>query len=175
MKIYQHLIASFLIILLSAPFAVAAEQDEEDVYATVVVNPIFKLSVENSHISFGFLKPGESVEVAQGTSYNHVTCTSNKGNKWYLKLQVTSDIMGPQPPIKPGDFKWKVFRTGGDGVAVDGWQPFTEEPSVAYTSGVNDTLGDVVKVYFQYRLDLPQTAIAGIYSANILYTMTDIL
>jgi len=163
-----------LFFLMSTARLYAVERVEEDVYATVVVNPIFTLSLDNAHIGFGFLKPGESVELAADTYYNSVTCRSNKGVQWYLKISITGEVSGPQPPIQPGNFKWKVFKAEGDGIAAEGWQGFSTVPVVAYTSGERDATGEDVVIQLKYRLDLPQSAIAGIYGVNVMYTMTDV-
>jgi len=158
-----------------APRSAWSEQVDRDLYATVVVNPVFVLSLDNARVSFGFLKPGESAELEKDNYYNFVKCNSNKGKKWYLKLSVVGDVAGPEPGIPPGSFKWKIFRATGDGVPQEGWKPFTKEPFLVYTSGAKDATGEDVIVQFQYRLDLPFEAVGGVYSITVLYTMTDVV
>lgn len=172
MKPGRFFLIAVILFLAAAPQA-CAEEVERDMFGAVSVNPLFRFTLDNASISFGFAKPGDTIELKPDAYYNMVKCTSNKGRKWYLKLSIMGEISGPVPPIALGSFKWKVFRTSGDGTAVTDYQPFTAEPVTAYTSGSRDVTGDEVTVQFKYKLDMPTSAIAGIYSLRVLYTMTD--
>lgn len=150
------------------------EQVEKDMFASVVVLPAFKLSLDKANISFGFVKPGETVELYPQTNYNEVKCISNKGNSWYLRLSIVGTIVGP-PDANVGieNFKWMVPSAMGDGIVEKGWHSFTEMPAQAYASGPRDSTGEEVRLQFKYKLDLPKNAIGGNYGVNVLYTMTE--
>jgi len=166
-------IISVLITLASAQH-IGAEQVERDMFGAVTVNPIFAVSLDNADVNFGYVEPGKSVELKPDTYYNAVTCNSNKGRAWYLKLSILGEVIGPTTNIPLDSFKWLVFKAIGDGAAVEGWQPLAETPLVAYTSAGRDNTGEEVTIQFKYKLDLPGTAMAGNYRTKILYTMTDV-
>ncbi len=152
----------------------AGEKVDADMYASVIVNPVFGLSLDNADIGFGYTDPGTSTELKKDTYYNSVTCNVNKGETWYLKISIIgSEVSGPsQIPVE--SFKWKIFRSTGDGAYDDQWHPFTSKPMAAYTSGSNDNTGGDVTVQFRYRLDLPGDAAGGYYSVKVMYTATDV-
>jgi hypothetical protein len=173
MRTYKFAIVSALLILTIAG-PLEAEQTETDIYAAVVVNPVFNLTLDNADINFGYVEPGKSVELKADTYYNVVTCNSNKGKRWYLKLSILGEIAGPTPSISPSSFEWMVFRYEGAGAAAEGWKPFGAEPQVAYQSGGPDDAGGDVTLQFKYRINLPGDALAGYYRVKVLYTMTDV-
>lgn len=163
-----------LIITISACQHIYCEQAQRDMFASVVILPTFKLSLDNASIIFGYTEPGKSVELYPYKHYNEVKCISNKGNTWYLRLSVIGNVIGPaDTPVKIDDFKWMISRSTGDGVIEKGWHSFTESPAVAYTSGPADAGGEEVILQFKYKLDLPPNAKGGNYSLNVLYAMTD--
>ena len=170
--LYISLIASTIIIAVSQD--IHSEQTQKDMFASVVVLPTFKLSLDNANITFGYTEPAKAVELYPQTHYNEVKCVSNKAKRWYLKLSVAGEIAGP-PDSRVGveDFKWMVARSTGDGVAEKGWRPFSKEPMLVYTSGEADSTGEEVVIQFKYRFDPPPKAKGGNYSLNVLYTMTD--
>jgi len=171
----RHIIPILAILIVLAGSDIRAEQTQTDMSVSVVILPVFKLSVDNANISFGYVEPGKTVELYPDRNFNEVVCVSNKGNKWYLKLSIMGDIIGPQnSKVGPDCFKWKVDGSTGDGILQEGWNAFKDQPVIAYTSGDMDTKGPDVVVRLKYKLDLPGNAIGGNYSVKILYTMTDI-
>lgn len=174
-RLYYIVIGVVCIISLISVYRYAySEQAQRDMFASVVILPSFKLSLDNANINFGFTKPGEQVELYPNTHYNEVKCVSNKGNAWYLKLSVIGNVIGPQDSsVGIDDFKWMVNRSSGDGVTEKGWNSFADLPTRAYTSGPIDSAGGEVTIQFKYRLDMPPNATAGTYNLNVLYTMTD--
>lgn len=173
MKRTVAVIISVFVILTFTQY-IGAEQVERDMFAAVTVNPIFTVSLDNADVNFGYVEPGKSVELKPDTYYNTVTCNSNKGKTWHLKLSILGEVIGPTADIPLDSFKWLVFRAAGDGAAVEGWQPLTEMPLTAYTSAGRDNAGEEVTIQFKYKLDLPGMAAAGNYRTKILYTMTDV-
>lgn len=150
-----------------------AEQVEKDMFATVVVNPVFMFTLDNASIDFGYVSPGNTVELNETTYYNTLKCNSNKGKIWYLKVSVLGDISGPGPFVQLDSFKWSASKTAGDGAPTEGWQPFASEQKVAYISSGRDNTGEDVIIHFRYKLTLPNKAVGGYYGAKLLYTMTD--
>ncbi|MBI5144381.1 MAG: hypothetical protein HZA30_04875 [Candidatus Omnitrophica bacterium] len=175
MKKNRYIILLILILVTGAYQRIYCEQVQRDMFASVVVIPTFKISLDNANISFGYTEPGKSVELYPYKHYNELKCISNKGNTWYLKLSVIGSVIGPpDTTVKMDSFKWMVSRSTGDGVIEKEWHSFTEYPAVAYTSGLADSTGEEVTLYFKYKFDLPASAKGGNYNLNVLYTMTDI-
>lgn len=169
-------IASFLISLLCVLAMVhlsSAEQVQRDIFASVIVNGVFNMAVDNSNLNFGYAEPGKSIELNPATHYNTAKCSSNKGKQWYVKISIVGDITGPTPSIPLESFKWMVYRVTGDGTAISEWKPFMKGSQVVYTSGPLDIQGQDVAIMFKYKLDLPANAAAGYYRTKVLYTMTD--
>ncbi len=163
-----------IILLLLVPLVCRAEQDTEDVFASVVVLPTFKIEVDNNYLDFGLVNPGESVTLKQGTYYNEIGCISNKGLKYYMKLHILGDIIGSkESKISPSSFKWRVYDASGSGTAVTEWQEFSNEPVVVYTSGAEDEIGSACRIRLQYKLDLPSSARGGHYSLKVAYLITE--
>jgi len=175
MKIFSYSLILLLAsgIILSADIS-RCEDTYTDMTASVVVLPVFKLSLDNASINFGNVGPGKSVELYPNRNYNEVKCVSNKGLRWYLKVSILGEISAPaNSKVAIDNFKWKIDRSDGDGTAEEGWRPFTKEPSRAYTSGTMDASGGEVTIKLRYKLDLPPEAIGGGYGLNVLYTMTE--
>jgi len=179
MKAYMNMTKyiTIAIIVLSAVIFVSgsiAEQATQDMYATVTVNKVFSMVLDNALIDFGYAQPGDTVELKTSTYYNEVKCQANKGTTWYLKIAVMGTITGPDGNnVSPEIFKWQVFDSNGDGDPVKEWTAFSELPKVAYTSGQNDMAGRESVIKFKYKLDLPKDATGGNYRVRVLYTMTD--
>src|SRR3990167_4692597 len=154
-RLYYIAIGFVCIIFITSTYRYAyPEQAQRDMFASVVILPSFKLSLDNANINFGFTKPGEHVELYPNTHYNEVKCVSNKGNTWYLKLSVIGNVVGPKDSsVGIDDFKWMISRSTGDGVPEKGWYSFTELPTRVYTSGQADSAGGEVTIQFKYRLD----------------------
>ena len=173
-KKIQLFVLIVIILLLFLPLIGHADQDTEDVFASVVVLPTFKIEIDNNYLDFGLVNPGESVTLKQGTYYNTIRCVSNKGIKYYVKLHILGDIIGPKGnKIPPASFKWKVYYSSGSGTPVTKWQEFSDEPVIVYTSGAEDEIGSESKIRFQYKLDLPSSVRGGHYSLKVAYLLTE--
>ena len=152
-----------------------SEEAYSDMYVSVVILPNFKLNLDNTNINFGFIDPGKTVELYPDKNYNEVKCVSNKGAKWYLRVAVVGDIVGPrESSVAVDSFKWMMASSSGDGIIEKDWHPFSKEPVLVYTSGPKDITGEEVTIKFKYKLDLPGNARGGNYGINIIYTMTDV-
>ena len=163
-----------LLFFIIAPYLYAGEEATSDLYASVTVNKIFMISLDEAYIDFGQLEPGQTVELYETRAYNTIKCMSNKGLTWHLKLSVIGDIQVPAgSEVGVEDFKWKIVGWTGDGAASEGWRPFSKEKVLVYTSGPRDMRGHDVDIRFKYKLDLPGRAKGGHYSAKVLYTMTE--
>ncbi|MDD5439854.1 MAG: hypothetical protein PHS37_06690 [Candidatus Omnitrophica bacterium] len=165
----------FLIFLASLLFPAAfADQDTENLYASVTVLPNFSVNLDNNLLDFGMIQPGQTVTLKEGSPYNRAICISNKGKIWYLKLSLVGDIIGPAgTKIDPSSVKWKVYDVQGNGSPVEGWQNFGATPVLAYTAGGDDLTGREVRVSLQYSLTLPDKAVAGHYVIRVLYSLTE--
>ena len=176
---YRHISLRYFIIFLAAFFIFiagicAAEQDTEDLFASVVVLSTFDVTVDNNYINFGRVEPGESITLQEGAYYNTLKCVSNKGRDYYVKIHLLDDVIGPKGNIIPASsFKWKIYDTTGTGSPVSGWQEFSREPLLVYASSPEDEMGNELMIRFQYKLDLPRKATGGHYDLKVVYMLTE--
>jgi len=172
-KIFNiFLTITFLIISIIVP--AFADEDTENIYASVTVLPRFTLSLDNNYLDFGNIQSGETVVLNPASYYNTIKCVSNKGKKWYLKISLQGDIKGPAgTTVDPSFCKWRIHSETGDGSPVEGWSSFNKEPVFVYTARGEDIQGKGVTIRFQYSLELPPCAKAGHYSIRVLYTLTE--
>ena len=172
-KIIKILIVGIIAILIM-PLVSLADQDTEDVFASVVILPTFDIVIDNNYLDFGIVEPGQSATLKEGTYYNQARCISNKGIEYFVKIDLLDDIIGPNgTKIPPQSLKWKVYRSTGTGTAVSGWQEFSKDPVLVYTSSSDDAMGADVNIKFQYRLDLPYDALGGNYNLRVAYIITE--
>ncbi len=152
----------------------AYEERLKDLTASVVIGTTFKLSVDNSSMDFGFINPGETYELYPSRYYNEVTCISNTGRTWYVKMSLMEDLRGVKGgTISRANLKWSVDSVEGNGTRVDGWNSFEDIPVLIYTGSVADSMGEPVKIRLKYKLEVPGNASADSYVATILYSMTE--
>jgi len=172
-KIIKTLIVGIMAMLIM-PLVSFADQDTEDVFASVVILPTFDIVIDNNYLDFGIVEPGQSVTLKQSRYYNQVTCISNKGIEYFIKIDLLDDIIGPSgTKIPPKNLKWRVYRSTGTGTVVSDWQEFSKNPVLVYTSSSDDMMGTEVNIKFQYRLDLPYDALGGNYSLRVAYIITE--
>jgi len=151
------------------------EERKEDLFASVVVTTTFKLSVDNSAMDFGFIKPGESYELYPTRYYNEAACISNTGRSWYLKMSLENDLRGVKNNgiIPKKNIKWSVDSFDGTGIRQEGWNSFEDIPVLIYTASPDDSKGEPVKIRLRYKLDVPGNVQADSYQTTILYSMTE--
>ena len=173
-RVLRYLMMLPAICLLLTSGICVAEQDTDDLFASVTVLPAFDTTIDNNYIDFGLVEPGESVTLKDGTYYNTIKCISNKGINYYVKINILDEIIGPKGNIIPPEsFKWRIYHATGTGAPVSGWQDFSQQPLTVYTSGHEDETGNEVIIRFQYRLDLPPSARGGHYSIKVAYVLTE--
>ena len=97
-----------------------------------------------------------------------------RAHEKYIKLHILGDITGPKTSkINAENFQWQVQQVRGSGQPVMGWQKFSSEPVLVYTSSPEDQLGSRNRISFQYKLDLPNQARGGRYSLSVAYLLTE--
>lgn len=154
-----------------------ADEDTEDIFASVVVLSAFDIQIVNNvnYLDFGIAKPGEAVTLKENTYYNEIKCVSNKGTDYFIKIDIIGDIIGPKgvAEITPSSFQWKIYSVKGKGSPIEGWQDFQKDPVLVYSSASGDNAGEEVSIKFQYKLNLPANAVPGHYSMTIGYIITE--
>jgi hypothetical protein len=139
----------------------------------------FEMSVDRPFVDFGFMDIGEFKELMeQGSYHNEVTCTSDNGNTWYLKLHLLAPLRSGTDEIQTTNFKWKIVEiVNGTGYPANenNFNNFSTAPLVAYTSSPGDSGGTAVGIRFTYGLQVPQTQITGNYQCVMRYTFTETL
>lgn len=171
----KQTISLTIIIFLAAASLCLADQDTEDVFASVTILPAFDITIDNNYLDFGVVEPGKSVTLKENTYHNEIKCVSNKDIDYYIKIDIIDKILGPKgKKIPPESFKWRIYQVKGDGAPVSSkWQEFSSDPVLVYSSGSDDITGSEVTIKFQYRLDLPADATAGHYSLRVGYMLTE--
>ncbi len=139
---------------------------------------IFELRADNNVIDFGFMNIAEVKEVrGKGTYHNEITCRSDSGNTWYLKIHLIGPLKSGSDSIPFNNFAWRVISViNGNGIIYneDVFRSFSDFPELVYTSGPNDSKGDEVKIRFDYRLSIPRNQPPGNYRTIVRYTMTEL-
>ena len=140
---------------------------------------LFQISVDSRFIDFGYMSLGEFKELHDKGSYqNEVTCQSDKGETWYLKIHLVSPLRWGANEIPAENFKWKAIDLiTGTGYVTNRnlFNDFSNIPMLVYTSSPEDNAGREVKIRFTYGLQVPGELITGNYQATIRYTFTETL
>lgn len=139
----------------------------------------FEITVDKAFIDFGFMEIGEFKEIKeQGDYHNEVTCKSDRGQTWYLKIHLVAPLQSGASEMPSANFKWKVIDViNGTGYAKNKneFNSFSTAPMAVYTSSPEDNQGREVKIRFTYGLEIPQTQITGNYQCIMRYTFTETL
>lgn len=154
----------------------ALDRKITDISASVEVLPTFSISLDNPHLAFGLVKPGQTKILGEGRFFNQIKCRSNYGRDWYLKAQLTSlRLLGKPYSLPTSNLKYRIVESTGSAEVLsrEGFKEFTEQPSVIYTSQSDDNEGKEVILRFQYSLTSPSDAPAGNYIGRIIFTMTE--
>ena len=180
---YRILKYTFLTLILTIGFCLvevcALEQDQDfnDTSAGVNVASVFLLSIDKNNIDFESGQPGQKQTLYEGDYFNQLICRSNHGKTWYLKAQLLMPVKHERGDIQipPENFKWKVLSGNGDGAVANLYKfnGFSMSPELVYVSSGDDNLGKEVKLQLQYELDIPYNVLAGRYSSQILFTITE--
>ena len=162
--------------------------------AAVKVASVFSLSIDQTNIDLGSVKPGDWKEVPSTAGYsNAVVCKSNTGNTWYLKIKASGPLSLGSNTIPLENFKWMSTYAGSknspylslsEGLnhsATSGYVSFTMLDETVYTSGLasalndNNSLPNGSEVQFKYGINLPSNPapLAGTYSTTVVYTLTE--
>ncbi len=154
----------------------ALEQKIEDLSASVEVASVFDLSLTNSNIAFGLIKPGDTKILGEGNSFNEVKCRSNLERPWYLKANLVSlGLLGKGQILPASCLKWKIVECSSslNSLSKLEFQDFSKEPVLIYNSAGDDNRGKEVILKFQYRFSSPEDAPAGNYLGQIIFTMAE--
>lgn len=139
----------------------------------------FEISVNGRFLEFGLMELGEFKEIKDSGDYqNEVTCKSDRGHTWYLKIHLVRPLSSMGNEIDIESFKWKVVNVvNGTGYAtnINEFNSFSKKPMVVYTSSPDESDGREVTLRFIYGLKIPQTTLTGNYQAGIRYTFTETL
>ena len=151
-------------------FSMEFYTDNNVVYSTVVpfsnVDP--KLSIVYPN--------GRSED--DGKSDTGVTCISNIGDTWYLKIQGSYSAGLPVNSVKYYYSQPINRNTGqqanGSLTNIVEWRPIPAEPSTMYTSGTDDTISAPFGTLstFSFSLDPRGLSAGQTYTISVTYTMT---
>jgi hypothetical protein len=176
LKKIEHVICGLVICLVLCATAEALELKMDDISASVEVAPTFGISLDNSSLYFGLLKPGDTKILGEGRFFNQIRCRSNSGRPWFLKAQIVSlSLLEKEYVLPVRNLKWKIAESTGSAQLLGGYdfQSFSTEPLLLYASQGDDDLGKEVVLSMQYSLASPPDAPAGNYTGQIVFTMTE--
>ena len=164
--------------LLSLCFeAGALEEKQENLSVSVEVASTFGLSLDKPQLALGHIRPGKTIILGQGSFYNQVRCRSNYGRTWFLKAHLLSGLKlaGREYYLAASALKWKVAEAFSEAKPTEQFQfqEFSSQPSLIYISQGADNCGKEVILRFQYSLSCPGDAPAGIYTGQIVFTMSE--
>ena len=171
-----RLVCTALGVLLWSAESPALEERYEDLSASVEVAGVFTLDGPEAILTFDSLSPGETQVLGDGHPRHQITCRSNYGRPWYLKARVVSlTHTGSHRTLPASNLKWRIVESTGSGgpPGGQGFQGFSDQPSLIYVSQGDDLRGREVTLTFQYSLTSPLTALAGTYIGQIIFTMAD--
>lgn len=137
-----------------------------------------ELSTDQRPLVFGMMQLGDTKELTQlGTYHNEVTCTSNNGRLWYVKINVLQPLSAGGDTIPLENFQWQLAWTNGIGTIPNPYHyvPFRLIPELVYVSGSNEAAGQPVRLQFKYALQIPEAQVSGAYQTTIRFTLTEIL
>lgn len=142
-------------------------------FLTSTASAAFSIVLDLNSIDFANMKPGQirGDLPSQGIT---VTCTSDQGNPWYLRICVKEPLthMGNPSSIIPNEnFLWYGLETTGTGTLVTAEQDFTEE-RIAYTAPAGEGASGV-DIKLRFKLKIPQTVQSGDYATEITLTLIE--
>ena len=155
----------------------ALDEKQETLSVSVEVAPTFGLSLDGSSLSFGSIKPGQSIVLGEDNYYNELRCRSNYGRTWFVKAQLLTGLkLADKNYYLPvSALAWKVVEANSTAnpLGEHQFQKFDSQPSLIYISQGDDNKGKEVVLRFQYKLSCPGDAPGGVYFGSIVFTMTE--
>ena len=140
---------------------------------TVPAFATFDISIDMTHINFGAVNPGEITGDIPPQGLN-VTCTSDQGNQWFLRVYTESPLAhidNPGMDIPDTEFYWYGINTTGQGDLVTEEEDFTSE-KIIYTSTAAEG-ADGVTISVKFKLECPGYVQSGEYDTSIIFTLTE--
>ncbi|PIQ84003.1 MAG: hypothetical protein COV75_04365 [Candidatus Omnitrophica bacterium CG11_big_fil_rev_8_21_14_0_20_63_9] len=157
--------------------AFALEERIQDLSASVEVAAVFQCTLDNPHLAFGSVTPGQPATLGGGRFFNELRCRSNAGRPWYLKAHLLGlRHLDTNRPLKADSLTWRVVDFTGAAEPAGGRQdakPFDDDPVLVYASQGADEKGREVILRFQYTLTTPEDAPAGTYVGEVIFTMAE--
>lgn len=153
----------------------ALESRIDDLSASVTVAPVFSISLDDTSLYFGTIKPGETKIIGESRDLHQVRCRVNTGEPWFLKIQLSALRLAERPFFLSGsNLKWRLIESASSSGAMGGreFTEFSDRPALVYAGQADDTKGREVALKFQYSLTVPAEAPAGNYIGLITFTMT---
>ncbi len=155
----------------------ALEEKQENFSVSVEVASTFGLSLDKPQLALGHIGPGKTRILGEGSFFNEVKCRSNYGRTWFLKAHLLSGLKlaGREYYLSASALKWKVVEASSEAKPTEQFQfqEFSSQPCLIYMSQGVDNCGKEVILRFQYSLSCPNDAPAGIYSGQIVFTMSE--
>ena len=170
-----------LVLILFSLFIFIGSTNSEDYTGTaqvmVSVATFFEVNVDRQLIDFNQMKPGETKEYAPNDEGVKVSCKSNTGNPWFLKIHDEQDLTDGNNYIPNSNFFW-YGNKGSNASGIwhgNGRDNFTTEPVQAYSAGADEynNLPDGTDLFFKFKLQIPQKQPKGVYKTAIVFTLTE--
>ena len=173
MKINKlYIIEAFLIIILFFAHIETgyAAQDEENMGASVSINPVFGIKVSPGSIDFPTIDPGETTEERELI----VECSTNTDTPWSLQLSNIAELTSESEAytIPNDNFYWE--GSGGEGIWYPGTGTMSTTPHKFYGCDGSEYITVApVEAHLKFKVSIPENQAAGKYNTMLVITMTE--
>jgi hypothetical protein len=154
----------------------------------VTVNNTLNLSLNQSVVDFGKVKPGDAPFNFPTPNALRLTAKNNSGNSWRLSISAASDFVVPGTSLtfSVSNLKWYPVYSQTNGGATTpapgtvhglGGTPSSvlKIPSSAtiYECGAGDTVSAGTDVDIMFGLLIPNNIKTGAYQTSLVFTLTE--
>lgn len=131
------------------------------------------ITLDSYALSFGNLNPGEvKSDVPQGSII--VTCSSDQGNAWNLKIRTETPLansLNPASMIPNANLWWYGVSTTGAGSLITTKEDFDSEKTV-YSAPQGEVAGSV-EIKVKFEISVPRDVQSGQYTSNVIFTIIE--
>lgn len=163
-----YFVAIFLVIPLHSLTFAQQESPLTPLTATVEVEEVFGIEIENNFVDFGKALPGSSVS---GDSSVTISCATNANVQWTLTVQANPPFTYQTYQIPNSNFSWEAALVEGSGQIIEAGG-MSQDPQDVYIAGRDDLITvDPVELSVTFSLFVPQGTLPGKYQSQVTFSM----
>jgi len=165
--VFLRVIAVVFFVFFLNIYTAYSTQEDTPLTASVNVNSIFKISIQDSFLDFGSVDPGE---ISTKKDIN-LSCVTNNNKDWSVSIYAQSPLAYEEYEIPLSNFKWEASVLNGSGqVSTSGNIGLT--PVNFYVAGIDDYITETpVELALSMHIDVPAGQVAGRYRTILVVTM----